>query len=362
MVADRNIVGAPPATTMVEQAERVDLVYGVSEAVKVEDGSLIPTEAGAGTSKQEGTVNVISWSMQIIVGMGLLVMVTVYVAETVFVLSQNKSPNNLFTPAPVAFSPDIIISITPAPVVPVTPAPTTPLHTLPPTPPSTARPTTPPIAPIPTPDQADLQLICAWLDLSLTMCPTETRAVLPIATAMGSIPSQIGLLTSLTDLDLFNNALSGSIPSQIVLLTSLTDLDLSMNALTGSIPSQIGLLTSLTGLGLSTIALTGSIPSQIGLLTGLTGLDLSMNALTGSIPSQIGLLTSLKLLALSPNALTGSIPSQIGLLKSLTLLCLDGNELTGSIPSSLCNEGAYVIIDCETITKCSCCGCHQFVH
>ena len=91
----------------------------------------------------------------------------------------------------------------------------------------------------------DLQLICAWLDLSPTTCPIALSANPPSATATGSIPSQIGLLTNLSVLFLYNNlALTGSIPSQIGLLTSLNWLWLANNTLTGSIPSQIGLLTS----------------------------------------------------------------------------------------------------------------------
>jgi Leucine-rich repeat (LRR) protein len=94
-------------------------------------------------------------------------------------------------------------------------------------------------------------------------------------------------VSSLRELNLCHNALTGSIPSQIGLLTSLWQLSLNNNALTGSIPFQIGLLTSLhVGLGLAYNALTGSIPSQIGLLTNLRGLGLSHNALTaGTIPS-----------------------------------------------------------------------------
>ncbi len=42
--------------------------------------------------------------------------------------------------------------------------------------------------------------------------------------------------------------MSGSIPTEIGLLTELTELDLSENELTNSIPTQIGLLTKLQSL------------------------------------------------------------------------------------------------------------------
>jgi hypothetical protein len=128
-------------------------------------------------------------------------------------------------------------------------------------PPPTPRPTTPPST-TPMPTVEPLQLICAWLSLSLTSCPSASSAS-PLGD-LGSIPTQIGLLTSLTHLNLSNNGLTGSIPFQIGKLTSLTYLGLSHNALLGSIPSQIGQLTSLTTLYLHNNALTaGTIPSFV---------------------------------------------------------------------------------------------------
>lgn len=61
-----------------------------------------------------------------------------------------------------------------------------------------------------------------------------------------NIPSEIGSLTTLIELDLGGNSLSGSIPSQVGSLTSLTVLDLANNLLTGLRPDLsllIGLQT-----------------------------------------------------------------------------------------------------------------------
>ena len=58
----------------------------------------------------------------------------------------------------------------------------------------------------------------------------------------GSIPAEIGNLTSLTKLYLDNNDLNGTIPSDIGSLTSLTDLQIHNNQLSGSIPPEIGCL------------------------------------------------------------------------------------------------------------------------
>ncbi|KAI2505059.1 hypothetical protein MHU86_9415 [Fragilaria crotonensis] len=219
-----------------------------------------------------------------------------------------------------------------------------------------------------------------------------------VTTTGSTIPSEIGLLTQLTYLDVEGNSLSSTIPSEIGLLTQLTKLDISRNALTSTIPSEIGLLTLLTELDFSNNQLTGTIPSslcsrtslygniafddgeitcatpfgiacdflsirnvtecrstfvfdsdngvnttgstipsEIGLLTQLTYLDVEGNSLSSTIPSEIGLLTQLTKLDISNNALASTIPSEIGLLTLLTELDFRNNELTGTIPSSLCS-------------------------
>ena len=70
-------------------------------------------------------------------------------------------------------------------------------------------------------------------------------------------------------------------------------LDLSYNQLTGSIPPEIGNLTNLTNLTIYNNQLTGSIPPEIGNLTNLIRLDLSENQLRGVIPDSICELTNL---------------------------------------------------------------------
>ena len=150
----------------------------------------------------------------------------------------------------------------------------------------------------------------------------------------GAIPSQLGNLTSLETLVLNRNRLNGMIPSQLGNLTSLEILALWGNELSGAIPSQLGNLTSLEYLVLGNNELSGTIPSQLG---NLTSLDLGGNEFSGAIPSQLGNLASLTSLTLHDNEFSGAIPSQLGNLASLTSLRLDGNELSGAIPSQLGN-------------------------
>ena len=59
----------------------------------------------------------------------------------------------------------------------------------------------------------------------------------------GSLPTEVGLLTTATYIYLHQNSIGGTVPLQLGRLTSsLITLDLSVNRLSGTMPSQIGLL------------------------------------------------------------------------------------------------------------------------
>ena len=152
----------------------------------------------------------------------------------------------------------------------------------------------------------------------------------------GAIPSELDDLSSLTELRLHSNRLTGAIPSTLDDLSNLTELRLSNNMLTGEIPAELGDMISLTALSLGGNALTGEIPTELGDLLRLTELGLSSNMLTGEIPAELGdLYRRLTHLNLSGNALTGEIPAELGDLSNLIQLHLNGNALTGEIPAEL---------------------------
>ena len=151
----------------------------------------------------------------------------------------------------------------------------------------------------------------------------------------GTIPPELGQLSSLRLLWLHNNALMGPTPPELGQLSNLTQLWLFDNALTGLIPPELGQLSSLTGLLLDDNELTGAIPPELVQLSSLTVLWLGGNELTGAIPPELGQLSSLERLLLDDNELTGAIPPELGQLSSLTVLWLDENELTGAIPPEL---------------------------
>jgi Ran GTPase-activating protein (RanGAP) involved in mRNA processing and transport len=92
------------------------------------------------------------------------------------------------------------------------------------------------------------------------------------------------------------------------ILTTLTAIDISDNALDGSIPASLGNLVSLHVLNMSHNAFSGEIPPQLGTMTALESLDLSSNMLSGEIPQELTDLTFLSILNLSNNQLDGRIP------------------------------------------------------
>ncbi|TPX67598.1 hypothetical protein CcCBS67573_g07467 [Chytriomyces confervae] len=175
----------------------------------------------------------------------------------------------------------------------------------------------------------------------------------------GNIPTEFGLLTSLTWLSLWGNQLTGTIPTELGRLTRLqyvnhsdrtwpsyeshvavgvlhwmifslfnqTSSALYNNQLTGTVPTELGRLASLTWLSLNGNQLSGTIPTELGQLTGLTNLELNVNRLTGTIPTELGRLTSLQFLRLNANNLSGKFPCELGNLKSLTVVNFAGNAL-----------------------------------
>jgi hypothetical protein len=88
----------------------------------------------------------------------------------------------------------------------------------------------------------------------------------------------------ITTIRLFDLGLNGSIPSEIGLFSSLTALHLGWNELKGSIPPNIGSLSALTYLALNRNHIGGSIPSQIKSLSALKYFDMYHNRLSGVIP------------------------------------------------------------------------------
>jgi hypothetical protein len=184
----------------------------------------------------------------------------------------------------------------------------------------------------------------------------------------GGIPTQIYRLTDLTKLDLDTNKLTGTISSNVGKLSKLTELNIWTNeGLTGSLPTQLGLLTLLTQVYMlssrfSGPRLSGSIPSELGKLSQLTNLVMSGYQFSGTIPTELSRLTLLDWLYLQRNELSGSIPSELGRLTKLGELDVSANTaLTGTVPASLCNligsNNLVVKVSCDAVNCTATCGC-----
>jgi Leucine-rich repeat (LRR) protein len=151
----------------------------------------------------------------------------------------------------------------------------------------------------------------------------------------GSIPSDIGLLSQLSQISLDSNELTGSIPSEICLLNKLKIFFAPSNGFTGTLPNELNSLSLLNLISLYSNRLTGSIPSQLGLLSQLNFLALYSNQFTGTVPSELGSLIRMNFLYLDSNQLNGTIPSALSSLSLLRELFLHSNQLSGSIPPEL---------------------------
>ncbi|CAM9844456.1 unnamed protein product, partial [Scytosiphon promiscuus] len=147
----------------------------------------------------------------------------------------------------------------------------------------------------------------------------------------GTIPEELGGLSSLKELMLHDCGLSGALPAALWRLGALEKLVLTFMDLTGTIPEELDGLSSLKELRLSNSGLSGTIPPEVGQLSAVEYLTLHGNNLTGALPPELGRLGALKILNVSKNNLTGALPPDLGQLGALKSLDVSNNNLTGKI-------------------------------
>lgn len=158
----------------------------------------------------------------------------------------------------------------------------------------------------------------------------------------GTLPPEVGQLSSLQILDLSSNAFHGAIPSSIGNLTSLIRLLLSRNSFSGNIPGSLAALSNLEQLSLDDNLLDGPIPATFSNLTSLVQLELNGNNLSGEFPL-LSALGKLKFLDVSNNWFSGSLPAALP--PSLVELVFRNNGLSGELGLNLAELSMLQVVD-----------------
>ncbi|KAH9716294.1 protein kinase domain-containing protein [Citrus sinensis] len=189
--------------------------------------------------------------------------------------------------------------------------------------------------------------VCNWTGVT---CDVRTHRVTALNISglnlTGTIPSELGNLSSLQTLDLSFNWFSGSIPASIFNMSSLLSIRFTNNTLFGELPPNFcNHLSNLEYLFLKSNMFHGKIPSTLSNCKRLRNISLSLNDFSGTIPKEIGNVTTLIGLHLRGNKLQGEIPEELGNLAELEELWLQNNFLTGTIPSSIFNLSSLSNLD-----------------
>ncbi|XP_061988779.1 leucine-rich repeat receptor protein kinase HPCA1-like [Rosa rugosa] len=168
-----------------------------------------------------------------------------------------------------------------------------------------------------------------WLDLA------DNYLEGPIPVSVGGEPG-LDMLSHCKHFHLGMNKLSGPIPSKLFSSNmSLIHVLFESNKLYGSIPSSLGLVTSLEVVRFDGNMLTGPIPPSLNSLAHVSQLFLSNNKLSGPAPNLTGM-NLLHYVDLSSNSFEVSdVPPWFSTLESLTTLIMEDTKLQGEIPAAL---------------------------
>ncbi|KAK8517861.1 hypothetical protein V6N12_016699 [Hibiscus sabdariffa] len=187
------------------------------------------------------------------------------------------------------------------------------------------------------------------------------------------IPSAIGNLSRLSQLDFSSSAFSGQIPYEVVELSGLEILDLSSNdnlqLLNPSLKSLAKRLVNLKYLDLDGVNASSMVPRSLANLSSLTYLSLRSCELHGEFPNEVFQLPNLQILRASTNkflhgrlpefnkntsleevrltstGFSGELPESIQNLKSLSFLGVANCSFSGQIPSWLGNLTQITTLD-----------------
>jgi hypothetical protein len=158
----------------------------------------------------------------------------------------------------------------------------------------------------------------------------------------GTMPSQIGLLSSLKDLSVKRCDMEGSIPTQVGLLSKMETFSIADNRFSGKFPfAEMLKLPRLEGLTLGENNLSGSIPGDVlqnytAKFQRLVQWNMPYNAISGTLPTELGLVTSLQWIQFNNNHIHGGFPTAAmeatKMYQTVRILWLNGNNLEGTMP------------------------------
>jgi hypothetical protein len=108
----------------------------------------------------------------------------------------------------------------------------------------------------------------------------------------GELPDEVGALSFLEVLDLFENSIWGAVPTVLGSLPDLRELDVEENVLTGPAFVDLSSAVAIESYRVSFNQLTGTVP-ELGARTTLKEVWAAGNRLVGTIPSSLGILPNL---------------------------------------------------------------------
>eukprot|EP00934_Nitzschia_sp_Nitz4_P008465 Nitzschia sp. Nitz4//scaffold95_size97785//2765//5123//NITZ4_004654-RA/size97785-augustus-gene-0.94-mRNA-1//1//CDS//3329560433//8455//frame0 len=177
---------------------------------------------------------------------------------------------------------------------------------------------------------------CDWAGVECNVTTAKITALNLVGMGLdGTIPSELGLLTAMTAIDLSENEINGTFPKDFVAdISALEYIALSSNSLTGTIPAMP--TTALKYLDISGNELTGDLTGALS-ATSLEGLDVNDNKFEGPLVALADLfvLPSLLTLKLGLNFFNGALPTEFS--SSLVELDVHDNNLDGTIPTGMAN-------------------------
>ena len=151
----------------------------------------------------------------------------------------------------------------------------------------------------------------------------------------GELPTTICNVTSLSVLDLSNNALSGALPNCFGnLADGLLYINLANNQFRGTIPTTFSRSCQLTNLNMDDNEFEGLLPPSLANCKHLKIFDIGNNKIGGTFPSWLYVLGELEVLVLKSNKLYGTISARSieDPFPKLRIVDLSNNQFTGHLP------------------------------